>query len=109
MDLTKGFDTDILHDSVLEKICFTWEKGLIEIFIKINRQYLNLSESNEIQLLLRQATYLNVENHNPWGKSVYINEVTLNRNGVDSIIIIEMQSGDKIEISYNELEVISLP
>ncbi len=84
-----------LHDKTFLGIDFDWKKATIEI------KLLNIS------ILLFEVSGFQVERQLPWGFSNSINSAKISRVSENQILELEMQSGDKIIITFKTSNLIS--
>lgn len=90
-----------MHDWTLVSLVIDWFKGMLTITFRN-------SNSDEVSLLAHGLADLKIPKKEEWGESVSVNEVEgliILENG-NHYLVIEMQSGDKIEL---EAKFISLP
>ena len=89
-----------LHDAVLESINFFWESARVIVKLGTCEE-----PSRNVEILCDKVSGLSCPAKNPWGPSIYVNEVA-GSNAADSgnfRLEIEMQSGDIIVIEAVEI------
>ena len=87
-----------LHDATLLSLLVDWASGELRFKVVIGRP-----EKMEVQLVARGMTSLKCPRAFPWGRSISVNSVTLNRAADKSLFLVEMQSGDVIEASVDDV------
>ncbi len=88
-------NTQQLHDKTIESINFDWKKGILEI--KLTSQTIKLFGVSSYK----------VERKLPWGFSKSINEVNLSEDLETQVLELEIQSGDKIVVTFEASNLIS--
>lgn len=90
---------DKLHDFVLKSLNFNWEIACLNLNIQS-------SESNQLLLItFKNVSYLNINQLNEWGKSVYINDfIDKKINESKRQFTLNMQSGDKLNVIYETFD-----
>jgi hypothetical protein len=62
-----------------------------------------MDEKATIGLLARGLTFLKCPRQSPWGRSVSVNHARIDESEKESLLVIEMQSGDVIEASIQDM------
>ena len=91
-----------LHDATLIDVILNWESGDVVISLKPSDEILNM-----FILRVLECSMVNITRDLPWGKSVSVNEVTINEDIENVYCSIEMQSGDKIEVVGQKIQLTS--
>jgi hypothetical protein len=88
-----------LHDAILHELRLNWQQGIciatISAFMQPEQHAINK------QIIWYKVTETSLSHHSPWGESQYINAAHFKP---PNIFILEMQSGDKIQISAERFE-----
>ena len=89
-----------LHDAILDEIVIDWERGAVRV-------HLGVTDSEKRVLTAHGVTKLVMPREHPWGPSVWINktEGPADANG-SKVLKIEMQSGDVLEITARDFELL---
>ena len=84
---------DKLHDATLMSAEIDWDSGLLKLLLIPSRV-----AAIPKKIIAKDTVKLHLTRDFPWGRSVSINEVILEKNENDQKLIIKMQSGDTVEI-----------
>jgi hypothetical protein len=87
-----GINTLPLHDATLESIELVWKEAQCRVVVTL--------ESGTHLLTFGGVTKVSIPRDEPWGSSISVNEASFERG----VATIEMQSGDTIEITAQEVE-----
>jgi len=82
-----------LHDAVLDKIEFDWKEGSLSFSLKVGSP-----AAARVQIIADQVSHFNCPREYPWGESASINAIGSKQDTGATVLIIEMQSGDTLEI-----------
>ena len=83
-----------LHDATLQTIKVDWETALLEVRIKTG------TNDSDTQVLEAEGlTDFKCPRLLPWGPSHSINSASLQIRLSEQLLVIEMQSGDRLEVS----------
>jgi hypothetical protein len=85
---------DKLHDATLESAELVWKQGVARLHIKAFLE----GKIEEFELSFEGVTFLGMPRYEPWGPSISINKVWEENSGEARKLLIEMQSGDVLEI-----------
>jgi len=77
-----------LHDATLKQVEFIWAEALLLFYFAI--------EGKTVCLSAHGVTSISCDRKLPWGPSVSVNEIKIDKEGDASKLTIEMQSGDLI-------------
>ena len=91
-----------LHDATLIDVILNWESGDVIISLKPSDGILNM-----FILRVLECSMLKITRDLPWGKSVSVNDVTINEDIENVYCAIKMQSGDKIEVVGQKIQLTS--
>lgn len=91
-----------LHDATLIDVILNWESGDVIISLKPSDEILNI-----FILPVSECSMLKITRDLPWGKSVSVNDVTINEDIENVYCAIKMQSGDKIEVVGQKIQLTS--
>jgi hypothetical protein len=107
-DTIKQFDSSIFHDTVVSTIVCDYEHHLIKIPLLGS---LKNGESLNIYLSFEETISFSMSFEEPWGEGIYINEIVILENNINSIsntslikVSITLNSGDIINISCKTME-----
>lgn len=92
-----------LHDAVLTSMTLRWEDGSTDLVVRpVSRA------PHDVTLRLTGVTRLMCPRLAPWGFSLHINRVDgpIKLDETRQQLQIEMQSGDMIEIDYEDLAIL---
>ena len=93
MDDRGDFEDWYLHDGTLHEVRFDWRERVCRILVSA---FIDPSRDAERRVLVFSGvTSLRVPRNDPWGRSSFINRTYF---GPDGEYLIEVQSGDVIEI-----------
>jgi len=94
-----SFDEAYLHDAVLGEIRVDWQHRTCAIFLSV---FLDVGKAAVPCVLRgRSVRSITIPHHAPWGDSVFINSRSRSAEGR---YLIEVQSGDVIEIDADSLQ-----
>jgi hypothetical protein len=90
-----------LHDAVLIDLKISWENAELQFTFGI----FDASTGGEktVKLLARGFTSLKCPRNQPWGPSIFVNEIRTDKLDKEILLTIEMQSGDVIEASVRDM------
>ena len=81
-----------LHDAVLERITVDWSRKLVRIIV-------TAVPGGLVMISAKGFRAIDVPRREPWGASDFVNGVVVNELEDSGIsIVVEMQSGDRIEL-----------
>lgn len=95
-----------LHDAILHKISLDWATGQAEVELETCERF--DTPSRKINIVVTATTNLILPRKFPWGPSIHVNEVRGPYQKLEkknTILEIEMQSGDVIEFEVMRIEV----
>ena len=98
MDNLKKF-----HDAVLKSIVFQWEIRMLELDL------LPVGVGSSVIFRLEGVSKFSVPSEAPWGDSSSVNSIKCDSYGEKLRILVEVQSGDVIEIICEKFDFISSP
>lgn len=97
------FDDVDLHDAVLREVRILWKARMCELYMSV---LLDTGKSAVPCVLRGQGLQsISIPHHSPWGDSVFINRQS---RAPDGRFLIEVQSGDVIEIEATSLSLFRL-
>ncbi len=86
------------HDATLKHVDLQWETATVSLTLKVG------PHESDIEIVRAQGvTDLHCPRQLPWGRSNSVNEATVNSSPTGKKLILEMQSGDVIEIHCAEV------
>lgn len=80
-----------LHDATLLGIGFEWEAGLAVIRIRTHAE-------GDYSIVVEGCHGFRLSREMPWGRSISIHKCDVVRKSLGFTILLEMQSGDELEI-----------
>ena len=86
------------HDATLKSATLDWESGITTMVFAFCEE-----PGREVTVTVRETADLNFERHFPWGKSVSVNRLDVQKLDSGYRLELEMQSGDKIVIVGEEV------
>jgi hypothetical protein len=99
----KDFEKWNLHDAIINNFNIDWKKKTCTLSLNI---FFNINEDAVLcKIVWKKITEVQIPLKNPWGDSIYVNS---QRKKSEKEYLIEMQSGDEIIISAEEVELLNL-
>lgn len=89
-----------LHDASFLRLTLEWKTGDAELEFRSSAP-----ASDVIRISGYSTTRVLCPRSNPWGSSVSVNAVSVESLGTEKVLIIEMQSGDVVEIRAKDFRV----
>lgn len=86
------------HDATLKNLIFDWETGATTMTL-----VLCVQEARETTITMRDTTDIKCERRFPWGQSVFVNRLDMQRAESGHRLEFELQSGDKIVLLGGEV------
>ena len=86
------------HDATLKRVTLDWERGTTTMTFALCAE-----PAREVTITMQETTDLKCERQFPWGKSVSVNRLYMQRLDSGHRLELEMQSGDKIVILGKEV------
>lgn len=90
------------HDATLQNATLDWDSGTTTVTFTLCAQ-----PARKATVTMRETFDFKCERHFPWGKSVFVNRVDVQRLDSGHRLEIEMQSGDKCVIIGKEVSEIA--
>lgn len=87
-----------LHDATLIGLEVDWASGELRCNFRVN-----MGERMTVCLLARSMTCLRCPRLFPWGRSVSVNDIRMDKLENEILLVIEMQSGDAIEANVEDV------
>lgn len=87
-----------LHDATLVSLEVDWIKGELRCNFKIS-----IGGKTDAQILAHGLRSLDCPRLHPWGRSISVNDVRVEKMDHEVLLVIEMQSGDVIEATAQDL------
>lgn len=104
LNVSKTIDSlflDKLHDSIFVEFTFNWENSILTILVD-EIGY----DDGLTKITLTQVDEVSITQKNEWSPSVYIDEIEVKEVSDRHSLIIGLQSGDKLVVSFKAFEVI---
>ena len=86
------------HDARLKSATLDWESGITTIVFALCAE-----PAREVAITVQETTDLNFKRQFPWGKSVSVDRLRIQRFNSGYRLELEMQSGDKIVVLGEEV------
>lgn len=81
-----------------------WTLAELRVVIETNRISIGLiGPSQSLELIGTGLISLRLDRRMPWGPSASINEARLSREGDTDVLIVELQSGDTLQLRSSEI------
>jgi hypothetical protein len=87
-----------LHDATLKGVNFEWEAGLVHLTFKTS-----IAAGDLAIVKAEGVTGLTCPRLYPWGPSSSVNEATIEEIANGKHLIVEMQSGDVLEVRCRDV------
>jgi hypothetical protein len=92
-----------LHDATLKRVDFEWDSATVRLLFKTG------PDSSMTIIEADGVTRLKCPRLLPWGPSNSVNSTALEMSNDGQILMIEMQSGDTLEVCFRTVTVKSAP
>jgi hypothetical protein len=93
------FDGARMHDARLVALASTWDQRASDVSIRFV-----LVGGSHAELRVGQLRSLWLQRNEPWGPSVFVNDVRVFDSDASVRVAIEMQSGDLLELEGSSIE-----